>query len=66
MSNITKKPLGVTGKVAEYVAAQTLGLELAPPRTAEYDAIRVTAAGHRERILIKGRAYGEDSKPGQA
>lgn len=57
---LTGKPLGVTGEVAEYVAAETLGLKLAPARTAGYDALRGT-----ERIQIKGRAYGEDAKPGQ-
>lgn len=61
---LTGKPLGVTGEIAEYVAAQTLGLELAPPRTAGYDALRNTPAGP-QRIQIKGRAYGPDSKPGQ-
>lgn len=61
---LTGKPLGVTGEVAEYVAAELLGLELAPPRTAGYDAIRETPNGP-ERIQIKGRAYGEDAKPGQ-
>jgi hypothetical protein len=35
---ITGKPLGVTGEVAEYEAAQKLGLQLAPARTALYDA----------------------------
>src|SRR5271166_5200400 len=34
---LTGKPLGVTGEVAEYVAAQLLGLQLAPPRTKGYD-----------------------------
>jgi len=61
---LTGKPLGVTGEVAEYVAAELLGLTLAPPRTAGYDAIRDTPRGP-ERIQIKGRAFGEDSKPGQ-
>ena len=61
---LTGKPLGVTGEVAEYVAAETLGLELAPPRTKGYDAIR-RMAGQEERIQIKGRAYGEDARPGQ-
>ena len=37
---LTGKPLGVTGEVAEYVAAETLGLKLAPPRTHGYDALR--------------------------
>lgn len=61
---LTGKPLGVTGEVAEYVAAKELGLELAPPRTAGYDAIRVNGR-RKERIQIKGRAYGKDAKPGQ-
>jgi hypothetical protein len=57
---LTGKPLGVTGEVAEYVAAEILGLKLAPARTTGYDALRGT-----ERIQIKGRAYGKDAKPGQ-
>lgn len=57
---LTRKPLGVTGEVAEYVAAEILGLTLAPARTTGYDALRGA-----ERIQIKGRAYGEDAKPGQ-
>lgn len=61
---LTGKPLGVTGEVAEYVAAETLGLQLTPPRTPGYDAIRETRNG-QERIQIKGRAYGKDAKPGQ-
>lgn len=61
---LTGKPLGVTGEVAEYVAAATLGLELAPPRTHGYDAVRQTSEG-LQRIQIKGRAFGEDAKPGQ-
>lgn len=61
---LTGKPLGVTGEVAEYVAAELLGLELAPARTAGYDAVRQSARG-LERIQIKGRAYGADAKPGQ-
>lgn len=61
---LTGKPLGVTGEVAEYVAAEMLGLELAPARTEGYDAIRRTTNGE-ERIQIKGRAYGKDAKPGQ-
>jgi hypothetical protein len=57
---LTGKPLGVTGEVAEYVAAVELGLALAPARTAGYDALR-----GEEKIQIKGRAYGKDAKPGQ-
>jgi len=61
---LTGKPLGVTGEVAEYVAAETLGLDLAPPRTKGFDAIRKTKEG-QQRIQIKGRAFGEDAKPNQ-
>lgn len=61
---LTNKPLGVTGEVGEYIAAEYLDLTLAPPRTAGYDAIRRSANGD-ERIQIKSRAYGKDAKPGQ-
>lgn len=61
---LTGKPLGVTGEVAEYVAAETLGLVLADARTPGYDATRQTPDGP-QRIQIKGRAYGDDAKPGQ-
>lgn len=61
---LTGKPLGVTGEVAEYVAAEKLGLELAPARTEGYDAIRRTRDGEQH-IQIKGRAYGRDAKPSQ-
>lgn len=57
---LTNKPLGVTGEIAEFVAAELLGLTLAPARTSGYDALRGT-----ERIQIKGRAFGRDAKPGQ-
>jgi hypothetical protein len=58
---LTGKPLGITGEIAEYVAAVTLGLELAPPRTKGFDAIRKTETGD-ERIQTKGRAYGENNQ----
>jgi len=61
---LSGKPLGVTGEIAEYVAAEKMGLELAPPRTEGYDAIRRTPNGP-VRIQIKGRAFGIDAKPGQ-
>lgn len=61
---LTGKPLGVTGEVAEYVAAEALGLELAPARTEGYDAIR-REGKNKQRIQIKGRAYGKDAKPSQ-
>jgi hypothetical protein len=51
---LSGKPLGVTGEVAEYVAAQILRLKLAPPRTAGYDATR-RGSGKVERIQIESR-----------
>ncbi|MFZ0424245.1 MAG: hypothetical protein WAL80_15330 [Xanthobacteraceae bacterium] len=61
---LTGKPLGVTGEVAEFVAAECLGLELADARTAGFDAIR-NGPGGPVFIQIKGRAYGDDAKPRQ-
>ena len=61
---LTGKPLGVAGEIAEYLAAKHLGLKLAKARTAGYDAVRETASGE-QRNQIKGRAYGNDAKPGQ-
>jgi hypothetical protein len=57
---LTKKPLGVTGEIAEHVAANLLKLTLVEARKPGYDALR-----GKERIQIKGRAYGSDAKPGQ-
>jgi hypothetical protein len=62
---LTGKPLGLTAEVAEYVAAEILGLELVRPRTRGYDAIRQMSAGAVQRIRIKGRAYGENAKRSQ-
>jgi hypothetical protein len=61
---LTGKPLGVTGEVAEYVAAEKLNLMLTPARTSGHDAVRKTPNGD-VRIQIKGRAFGKDSKPSQ-
>ncbi|MBX3592907.1 hypothetical protein [Sphingomonas sp.] len=51
----TGKPLGVTGEVAELEAAEKLGLNLVPPRTAGHDAIQLRD-GVRLRVQVKGRA----------
>jgi hypothetical protein len=52
---LTNKPLGVTGEVAEYEAAEKLGLTLAVARTPAFDAVGDFAGG-RVRFQIKGRA----------
>jgi hypothetical protein len=61
---LTGKPLGVTGEIAEYIAARRLNLELQPVRSEGCDAIRKTPSGD-ERIQIKGRVVGPKSKSGQ-
>lgn len=61
---ITGKPLGVTGEIGEYEAAKILNLKLQEARTAGYDAIR-HVDGREEKIQIKSRRIGTDSKPSQ-
>ena len=58
---LTGRPLGCTGEVAELEAASILGLSLAEVRQAGYDA---TGPDGR-RIQIKGRCVLPSSKPGQ-
>lgn len=61
---LTGKPLGVTGEIAEYEAARLLSLDLAPARMPGYDAIRPTVQGN-QLLQIKGRCILPGSKPGQ-
>ena len=61
---LTGKPLGITGEVAEFSAAQILGLELAEARQSGYDAIR-KKNGRTTKIQIKGRCIPANAKPGQ-
>jgi len=61
---LTGKPLGITGEVAEFSAAQILGLELAKARQPGYDAIR-KQNGKVTKIQIKGRCISANAKPGQ-
>lgn len=61
---LTGKPLGVTGEIAEYLASTILDLELAPARTEGYDALRRNG-DLAEKIQIKGRAFGAGANLGQ-
>jgi len=61
---LTGRPLGITGEVAEFSAAQILGLELAQARQTGYDAIR-NENGKITKIQIKGRCIVDRSNPGQ-
>ncbi len=59
--DVTGRPLGCTGEVAELEAAAILGLQLADVRQAGYDAV----GDDGRRIQIKGRCVLPSSKPGQ-
>ncbi len=62
---LTGRPLGVTGEIAEYEAARLLDIELAAVRQSGFDAIRRKPDGGVQRLQIKGRCILPDSKPGQ-
>lgn len=59
---LTGKPLGITGEVAEYEAAKHLGVKLAPARHAGYDA---TDLHSQKTYQIKGRCMLPGCKPSQ-
>lgn len=52
---LTGRPLGIAGEIAEAEAVRLLGLELAPVRTAGYDVMRNAPDGRVERLQVKGR-----------
>ena len=60
--DLTGRPLGVTGEVAEFEAIRILKLEPAPVRQVGYDATR-NSRGHRDLIQIKGRYFPYGVKP---
>lgn len=62
--DLTGKPLGITGEVAEYEAARILGIRLTPARQAGYDAIEMVGLTER-RLQIKGRCLPKGAEPGQ-
>jgi hypothetical protein len=61
---LTAKPLGITGEVAEYEAARILGVELTAARQAGYDAVE-QRDGAIWRLQIKGRCILPGAKRGQ-
>jgi hypothetical protein len=60
---LTRKPLGITGEVAEYEAA-IVGVELTGARQAGYDAIERGKSSIRH-LQIKGRCLLPNCKPSQ-
>ena len=61
---LTGKPLGITGEVAEFTAAALLDIELTEARQAGYDAIR-WCEGKEIQIQIKSRCLPSTSTSGQ-
>jgi hypothetical protein len=62
---LTGKPLGITGEVAGYEAAQILGVELTPARNSGYDAIEVVD-GVTRRHQIKGRCLLNENRDSES
>ena len=61
----TGKPLGISGEIAEFDAAQALNLELCKDSVGGYDAIGLKGPRKDKRIQIKGRAVFDENKSGQ-
>ena len=61
---LTKKPLGITGEVAEYEVARLLKVQLTPARQAGYDAVE-SVKGRERTLQIKGRCLPNGCTPGQ-
>lgn len=61
---LTEKPLGVTGEIAEYEVARILNLKLSSARQSGYDAVR-EVDGESELLQIKGRRLTPASKASQ-
>jgi hypothetical protein len=61
--DLTGKPLGITGEIAEYEASRLIGCELMGARHKGYDAVE-QRDGRRRRLQIKGRCVLDDSNPG--
>lgn len=60
---LTGRPLGVTGEVAEYEAHRLLGAKLLPPREPGADAL-LKLAGRSLRVQIKARCVIGSMRPG--
>lgn len=61
---LTGKPLGITGEIAEYEAARILGIRLTPARNTGFDATE-RKNGSIRRLQIKSRCLLPNCKPGQ-
>lgn len=61
---LTGKPLGITGEVAEYEAARLLGVKLTPARNSGFDATE-RKNGRVRKLQIKSRCLLNNCKPSQ-
>jgi len=61
----TGKPLGISGEIAEFDAAQALDLELCKDSVGGYDAVGNSEPRKGKKIQIKGRAVFDEAKSGQ-
>jgi len=61
---LTGKPLGITGEVAEYEAARILGVKLTPARNTGFDATE-RKNGSTRKLQIKSRCLLPNCKSGQ-
>ncbi len=62
--DLTKRPLGITGEVAEYEAIRLLHLRPAAVREPGYDAEGRVRGARREQLQIKGRCFPGKVNPG--
>lgn len=62
--NLTGKPLGITGEIAEFSAAKELNLKLAKAREKGYDATNIVKKKEKK-IQIKGRCIVNKSFKGR-
>lgn len=61
----TGKPLGISGEIAEFDAADLLDLEILQQKPGGYDAVGKSGIREGKRIQIKGRAVFDESKSRQ-
>ena len=61
---LTGRPLGITGEIAEFEAANLMTLDLAAVRQHGFDATRILSK-RLQRIQVKGRVVGRGASRGQ-
>lgn len=62
--DLTNKPLGITGEIAEFIVSQKFNLILAGARQTGYDAFQIKN-NNVIRVQIKGRSIGSKNKSGR-